>query len=175
METKKQFRYFTIFNHQKEEEYLKKMHSQGWKFIKVSGFGVYHFEKCEAENVVYQLDYNPKIKENRDEYLQMFSDCGWEYIQEYAGYTYFRKKASDMNENETIFNDDDSLKSMIGRVCKDRMMPLVFIVLVSVIPQFVMNLINRDYYDAIFYGVILGIYVSFFTYVFIRYIRMKRK
>ena len=70
---------------------------------------------------------------------------------------------------------DDSLKSMIGRVYKDRMMPVVFIVLVSVIPQFVMNLINRDYFGSVFFGVILGIYVCLFSYVLIRYIRMKRK
>ena len=56
METKKQFKWFTIFEYEKEEQYLREMHKSGWKFIKVTGFGVYHFEKCIAEDVVYQLD-----------------------------------------------------------------------------------------------------------------------
>ena len=44
MKTKKEFRYFTIFNHEKEEEYLRKQHQHGWKFIRVTGLGMYHFE-----------------------------------------------------------------------------------------------------------------------------------
>lgn len=83
METMKQFRYFTIFNHKKEEDYLIEKHKSGWKFTRVSGLGVYHFEKCEPKDVVYQLDYNPQTKDTKQEYLQMFADCGWDYIQDY--------------------------------------------------------------------------------------------
>ena len=73
METKKEFKYFTIFNHKKEEEYLREMHKKGWRFIKVSGFGMYHFEKCEPEDIIYQLDYNTE-KDGREEYIKMYED-----------------------------------------------------------------------------------------------------
>jgi hypothetical protein len=56
-------------DHKKEEIYLREMHKSGWKFVRVSGLGVYHFEECEPEDVVYQLDYMPKGMESDDEYL----------------------------------------------------------------------------------------------------------
>ena len=47
--------------------------------------GLYHFEKCEPEDVTYQLDYNPEGIAHKAEYIQMFLDCGWEYMQDFAG------------------------------------------------------------------------------------------
>ena len=38
MEKKTVFKYFTIVNHEKEEAYLRSMHKDGWKLVKVSGF-----------------------------------------------------------------------------------------------------------------------------------------
>ena len=62
MSKKREFRYFTINNHKKEEEYLRRMHNSGWRFVKVTGLGVYHFESCTPEDVVYQLDYAAENK-----------------------------------------------------------------------------------------------------------------
>ena len=45
MQVKKQFKWFTIFEYEKEQDYLREMHKSGWKFIKVIGLGMYHFEK----------------------------------------------------------------------------------------------------------------------------------
>ena len=86
MTTKRESKCFTIFNHEKEEEYLRNQHKAGWKFVKATGFGRYHFEKCQPEDVIYQLDYNQEGLKNKAEYVQMFADCGWEYIQDYVDY-----------------------------------------------------------------------------------------
>ena len=88
MKIKKEFKFFTVFNHEDEQEYLNDMHRHGWKLIKIGGIGMYHFKECDPEDVVYQLDYN--LKKNR-EYFQMFEDCGWEYLFDFAQYSYFRK------------------------------------------------------------------------------------
>ena len=85
-----------------------KMHKKGWKFVKVSLGGLYGFEACEPEDVVYQLDYNPDGVKHQNEYLQMFKDCGWEYMQDFVGYSYFRKPVSEMDGDESIFCDDES-------------------------------------------------------------------
>lgn len=53
METKKQFKWYTIFEYEKEQDYLRNMHRSGWKFVKVKGLGVYSFEKCVPQDVVY--------------------------------------------------------------------------------------------------------------------------
>lgn len=175
MDTKKQFKYFTIFNHKKEEDYLREMHRQGWRFVRVGGLGVYHFERCEPEDVVYQLDYNPQSKENTEAYLQMFSDCGWEYIQEYVGYSYFRKPAAEMNGEENIFNDAESRTAMMERVYKGRLLPLLVIFCACLIPQFVMNVINQNYGIAALYSGILALYIAVFVGFAISYRKTKRK
>lgn len=116
------FKFFTIAEHEKEEEFLREQHKQGWKFQKIGGLGAYHFVKCEPEDVVYQLDYNLEGASHRSEYHQMFQDCGWEYIQEFMGYSYFRKPVAEMkNGEEEIFSDDASKADMIKRVIAGRL------------------------------------------------------
>lgn len=63
-DTKKERRFFTIAEWDKEEEYLRKRHLEGWKFTYLVIPGIYHFEKCEPEDVVYQLDYNEEGLKN---------------------------------------------------------------------------------------------------------------
>ncbi len=170
METKKQFRWFTIFEYEKEQDYLREMHKSGWKFVKVRGLGLYHFEKCVPEDVVYQLDYNKEGLDHKDEYLKMFEDCGWEYIQDYAGYSYFRKAVSEEGVAEEIFCDDESRMQMMQRVIKGRMLPLLIIFFACLLPQFLINLLStHNYVIAVIYGVILAIYVSVFAMCYVKY------
>lgn len=170
MERKKQFRWFTIFEYEKEQDYLREMHKSGWKFVKVMGLGMYHFEKCVAEDVVYQLDYNKEGLAHKDEYLKMFEDCGWEYIQDYAGYSYFRKSVGEEGVAEEIFCDDESRMQMMQRVIKGRMLPLLIIFFACLLPQFLINLLStHNYVIAVVYGVILAIYVAVFAMGYVKY------
>jgi len=133
--TKTEFRFFTIPEWKKEEEYLSEQHKSGWEFVSVNFIGLYHFKKCEPKDVIYQLDYNPESITQKEEYIQMFRDCGWEYLQNYVGYSYFRKAASEMDGEESIFCDDDSRLDMMKRVFKQRMVPLIAIFFAIIIPQ----------------------------------------
>ena len=54
--TKTEFRFFSIPEWKKEEAYLRERHKDGWAFVKVDGLGLYHFQKCEPRDIVYQLD-----------------------------------------------------------------------------------------------------------------------
>ena len=81
-ELKKEFRWFNIMEYEKEENYLSKRHQEGWKFKRVTFPGVYTFERCESEKVIYQLDYNKEGIKHQMEYVRMFEDCGWEYLTE---------------------------------------------------------------------------------------------
>ncbi|MBR6534688.1 MAG: DUF2812 domain-containing protein [Clostridia bacterium] len=172
--TKKQFRYFTIADQKKEEEYLRKMHNEGWKLVRISGLCMYHFEKCEPEDVVYQLDFDPKSNENKSEYIKMFSDCGWEYIQDFVGYSYFRKPCSEMNGEESIFNDAESKTAMLQRVIKTKLLPLMIIFLCSLV-QFRIALISHSYVLIVIWSVLLAVYVVIFVSFLIFYIKSKEK
>ena len=174
METKKEVRYFTIFNHEDEQEYLRQNHMAGWKFVEVTGLGMYHFEKCEPEDVVYQLDYNKEGLSQKNEYVQMFSDCGWEYIQDFFGYSYFRKSAKMMDGEEEIFNDDSSKMAMMERVYKGRLIPLLITFCLLLIPQTIRTLLEGQYVLAVFMGSASIVYFVFFIYCAIHYNRKKR-
>ena len=140
MKTKKtELRVFTIADWEKEEWYLQKRHSEGWKFKKVNLPGIYHFERCAPEDVVYQLDYNEEGLKHKDEYVQMFQDCGWEYMQDFGGYSYFRKPVSEMQGEEKIFCDDESRLDMMRRVFAGRYLPIFIILILLILP----NLLNQ--------------------------------
>lgn len=166
--TKRELRFFSVPEWKKEELFLREQHKNGWKFVKVSGFGVYHFEKCTPEDTIYQLDYNQDGVAHKEEYIKMFSDCGWEYLQDYFGYSYFRKAASAMDGAEEIFCDDASRLDMINRVFKGRMIPLLAIFFLIIIPQIIQqSLISTPYSHGlmivfcILFVLYLGIFISF--------------
>lgn len=176
METKKQFRWFTIFQYEQEQDYLQEMHRSGWKFVKVTGFGMYHFEQCEPQDVVYRLDYNKEGLEHKGEYVKMFADCGWDYIQDYAGYSYFSKPVSETGEAEEIFCDEDSKLQMMERVIRGRMTPLLVIFMAVLVPQFVYSVtIYHNYALATFFGGILAVYGFVFIGCFLQYRRIKQR
>ena len=176
MSTKKQWKYFSIMDYEKEEEYLRYMHKCGWKFTYVSGLGTYHFETCEPEDVVYQLDYNQDGLKHKDEYVQLFSDCGWQYLQDYAGYSYFRKPAKEMtNGKEEIFCDDHSRLQMMERVFKGRLLPLLILFFCILVPQFILNIfVYHNYVVAFCFAGILFLYIAAFTAFGIKYHQYKK-
>ncbi len=172
METKREFKYFTIFDYEKEQDYLREMHKSGWKFTGVSGLVAYNFEKCEPEDVIYRLDYNRDAEKNRAEYIKMFEDCGWEYLMNFVGYSYFRKSATEASPDEEIFFDDESKKQMAERVFKGRMMPLLILLTCILIPQFVLNLtVHNNYILAAIFGALFALYLV----IFIRFTTMYNK
>lgn len=163
--TKKEFKYFTIFQYEQEQEYLSDMHKQGWKFVRIGGIGVYHFEECEPDDVVYQLDYNKEGRANKESYVGMFEDCGWEYILDFAEYSYFRKRKAEMNGEEGIFCDEQSRCDMMDRVYKGRLIPLLVLFCAVLLPQFILNLAVYDnFVIAVIYGLIVAIYVGVFLF-----------
>ena len=105
----------------------------------------------------------------------MFEDCGWEYMQDYVGYSYFRKPANAMKGDEEIFCDESSRLAMMERVYKSRLIPLLVIFSTCLLPQFVLNLTNGRFGLAVFLGGILAVYVALFGYCAAHYYRKKNK
>ena len=177
----KVFKWFTIFQYEKEQEYLSQMHAKGWKLNRVSGPGFYHFNKCEPEEMVYQLDYNQGGADNQAEYLQMFKDCGWEYLFDYMGYCYFRKPVSKMQGREAIFCDDESRLDMMKRVIQGRVITLIPLFCCIVLPNFVRTFNDNDIFRkagigfSIFFGLSFVLYVWIFVYSLVWYLKFKNK
>ena len=169
-DVKKEFRWFSITEYEKEAEYLRRRHKEGWKFKDVIFPGIYTFEKCEPQDVIYQLDYNPDGMRNQAEYVQIFEDCGWEYLKEFAGYTYFRKPASLMEKEENIFCDDQSRLELLNRIFRGRIIPLIGIFGILLFNGY-RNIDNPAW--TIVFGVLTGLYIVVFLQFAIKYISFR--
>ncbi|MCI8638327.1 MAG: DUF2812 domain-containing protein [Coprococcus sp.] len=172
-EKKTEFRIFTVPEWKKEERYLRERHKNGWEFSSVTFPGFYHFTRCEPKDVVYQLDFNQESETNRSEYIQIFSDCGWEYLQNFCGYSYFRKAASEMNgTEEEIFCDDASRLDMMKRVFMKRITPLLGIFFLMIIPQIMLqSRFNRPENHVLLgiFCIMFVVYLAFFIVFGIQY------
>lgn len=176
---KTEFRFFTIAQYQQEEEYLRDRHKQGWRFSHLTFPGFYHFESCTPEDVIYQLDYNQNGSVQKREYLQIFSDCGWEYLIDFMGYSYFRKPVSQMNgKQEEIFCDAESKMAMIERVIKGRMFPLVIIFFCVIIPQLTLQMNMPSPFNRVLFFVYVVLffgYLLLFLQFWIHYLQLKKQ
>ena len=155
MEKKSVYRIFTIADYDREVLYFREMHAKGWKLRKVSYsillFAVkYTFEKCQPEQVSYQLDFYPMKKSERASYLQLFKDCGWEHITDFNGFSYFRKSHSEIESNAEfeIYNDATGKLDMVHRILRLRLLPVLFF-LSMLIPLFLKLLSERDVFSGL--------------------------
>ena len=134
MEKKIVYRLVTIADYEREAVFLGEMHSKGWKLRKVS-YSIllatvkYIFEKCQPEQVSYQLDFYPMKKSERASYLQLFKDCGWEHITDFNGFSYFSKPYSEIESDAEfeIYNDAAGKLAMVKRILTMRMLPILLL------------------------------------------------
>lgn len=146
MEKKIVYRIFTIADYEREALYFREMHAEGWK-LKKATYSIllfvvkYTFEKCQPEQVSYQLDFYPMRKSERASYLQLFKDCGWEHITNFNGFSYFRKLHSGIESDAEfeIYNDAAGKLAVVKRILTMRMLPilLLFSALLPVFSKFV--------------------------------------
>ena len=180
MEKKVVYRIFTIADYDREALYFREMHAKGWKLRKVSYsillFAVkYTFEKCQPEQVSYQLDFYPMKTSEKTSYLQLFKDCGWERITDFNGFSYFRKAHSEIGSDAEfeIYNDATGKLDMVHRILRLRLLPVLFF-LSMLIPLFLKLLNERDVFSglvfllAIIDCVLLIVFVIQISYIFWR-------
>ena len=112
MNSKVQFRMFTIFDLDKVEEYLHEMHLKGWKY-KANRFDFFYFEQCQPDDVIYRVWNTSYLRKNELD-LQGIKDRDWEFV-EGCSYSVFRKAKCDLVPNEQIFMNNrlrwDGVKS----------------------------------------------------------------
>lgn len=105
-EIKRKFRWFWAWNDEEQEAWLREMAQQGWHLTKPGAFGFYTFEKGAPKDVVYRLDF--KVADvDKEEYLQLFADAGWEHVGEMGGWQYFRIETPE-GETPEIYTDNAS-------------------------------------------------------------------
>ena len=180
MEKKIVYRIFTIADYEREALYFREMHAKGWKLRKVSYsillFAVkYTFEKCQPEQVSYQLDFYPMEKSERASYLQLFKDCGWEHITDFNSFSYFRKAHSEIESNAEfeIYNDVAGKLAMVNRILRLRLVPVLLLLAIHIPFPFIL-LDRSDTFDLWkFLAVGLDIFLSLIILLIVSYIGWK--
>ena len=180
MEKKIVYRIFTIADYEREALYFREMHAKGWKLREVSYsillFAVkYTFEKCQPEQVSYQLDFYPMEKSERSSYLQLFKDCDWEHITDFNSFSYFRKAHSEIESNAEfeIYNDAAGKLAMVNRILRLRLVPVLLLLAIHI--PFLLKLLNRsNTFDLWkFLAVGLDIFLSLILLLIVSYIGWK--
>lgn len=180
MEKKIVYRIFTIADYEREALYFREMHAKGWKLRKVSYsillFVVkYTFEKCQPEQVSYQLDFYPMEKSERASYLQLFKDCGWEHITDFNSFSYFRKAHSEVESAAEfeIYNDATNKLDMVNRILRLRLVPSLLLLAIHI--PFLFILLDRSNTFDLWKFLVVGldIFLSLILLLMIVYISWK--
>lgn len=100
------FRWFWAWQDDREEAWLSRMARLGWHLESVAPFCFYRFVAGEKADYTYRLDYRVNRKD-KEYYLRLFQDAGWEHVAEMSGWHYFRKKVVEGEYGE-IFSDIES-------------------------------------------------------------------
>ena len=180
MEKKIVYRIFTIADYESEALYFREMHAEGWKLRKVSYsillFVVkYTFEKCQPEQVSYQLDFYPMEKSERSSYLQLFKDCGWEHITDFNSFSYFRKAHSEIESDAEfeIYNDATGKLAMVNRILRLRLVPSLLLLAIHI--PFLFILLDRSNTFDLWKFLVVGldIFLSLILLLMVVYISWK--
>ena len=180
MEKKIVYRIFTIADYEREALYFREMHAEGWKLKEVTYSNLvvavkYTFEKCQPEQVSYQLDFYPMKKSERVSYLQLFKDCGWEHITDFNSFSYFRKVHSEIESDAEfeIYNDAAGKLAMVNRILRLRLVPVLLLLAIHI--PFLLKLLNRSNAYGLWGFLVVGfdIFLSLILLLIVAYISWK--
>ena len=152
-------KWFWAWQDEKEEAWLSEMAQRGLILEGIPFPGSYHFQSGEPADYVYRLDYQSLRTKDKDSYLQLFADTGWEKVGEMGGWTYFRYEAAN-GEAPEIYSD---LESKIGKY--QRVLTYLAILLPLIIVM-LPNISSAERYGPLF-SILEGIY--FLIMVFLVY------
>jgi len=155
MEKKIEKQRFYISEFREEEAWLAFMQREGWKFICTDGYK-YEFEKSEKEDWTYQLDFK-KDGIAADDYIQLYSDYGWEYVFKFRKWFYFRKfKIQGTEEDLSIFSDNESKIAMYKRVMNGNVYILLPLYIGMLVYDYLLFFTSIFKGDGFLSGVMLG-------------------
>lgn len=103
----------------------------------------------------------------------MFQDCGQEYVQDYGGYSYFRKPVS-KGIDESIFCDNESRLEMMRRIFHGRLVPMLIVFALLLVPNFVIMDPDANFLRVL-YIIIMTVYLWIFISFAIKYYRFKKR
>ncbi|HFI5145776.1 TPA: DUF2812 domain-containing protein [Streptococcus pneumoniae] len=164
MNSRVEFRIFTIVDLDKKEEYLHEMHLKGWRY-RTSRFGLFYFEQGQPDDVIYRIYDSRFLKEHKRE-LQDFRDIGWELIGA-GSCSILRKSSSDLLPEDQVYMS----KGLKWEVMRSRLRSCIATFLGGLVVC--MSLFREDLSMSFF--LIFVLYAFLISYLIHGYFRLKRK
>lgn len=164
MNSRVEFRIFTIVDLDKKEEYLHEMHLKGWRY-RTSRFGLFYFEQGQPDDVIYRIYDSRFLKEHKRE-LQDFRDRGWELIGA-GSCSILRKSSSDLLPEDQVYMS----KGLKWEVMRSRLRSCTATFLGVLVVC--MSLFREDLSMSFF--LIFVLYAFLISYLIHGYFRLKRK
>ena len=179
---KRTHKWFWNYDYDKQEKYYTEMHAKGWALKKQDKAAVVlqQFEKCEPANVVYKIGYNA-VKTDRDSYIKMFEDYGWEFVGTAQNFYYFRKNAEGVSPEELdIFSDSESRLDMAKKAVTAGLPILLVCTFCLLVPQSINVYRNKergwsDWALIVLYSAVWTLYVWGYVGAFLSYRRHKKQ
>ncbi len=159
------FKWFWAWQDEVEEAWLGQMSKKGLHLSSASLLGIYTFILDEPRDYVYRLDFRKVPKKEKQEYLQLFKDAGWEFIGEMSSWQYFRKEA-ETGEVSDIFTDVESKMDKYKRVLT--FLGFLFVIMIIVFLGRVLGEYPYPWWGVI--QVFIFLMLVFYTYAIIRLI-----
>ncbi|NIB73847.1 DUF2812 domain-containing protein [Streptococcus pseudopneumoniae] len=164
MNSRVEFRIFTIVDLDKEEEYLHEMHLKGWRY-RTSHFGLFYFDQCQPDDVIYCIYDSRFLKKYKHE-LQDFRNSGWELIE--RGYcSILRKSSSNLLPEDQVYMS----KSLRWEVMRSRLRSCTATFLGGFVVF--MSLFREELSQPFF--AIFALYAFMISYLIYGFFRLKRK
>jgi hypothetical protein len=138
----RRFKWFWVWQDETEENWLGEMSEKGYHLISVNIPCIYTFRKEQPRHYIYRLDYQHFKKNDKQEYLQLFKDSGWEYLGNMLAWQYFRKEFVSVGINE-IFTDNQSKRAKYKRV-----LGLLAISFITILAIFLERVLNTSQYSS---------------------------
>ena len=110
-ERKTIWKWFWVWDFEKEERWLNEMAMQGWALCGV-GFSNYTFERCEPGEYTVRLEMRP----HDEAYVDFMRETGAEFVGRLVAWVYFRKRAEDGPFD--LFSDLDSRVAHLSRIAR---------------------------------------------------------
>ena len=106
--TYRKAKWFWPWQDNKEEAWLEQMSKQGMHLKRADLFAQYEFIQGQPQDYTYRLDFQDSLKpKNKDAYIRLFTDSGWEHLCQMGGWQYFRKLVQ-TGESSEIYTDTES-------------------------------------------------------------------
>ena len=164
MNSKVQFRMFTILDLDKVEDYLHEMHLKGWRY-RTSRFGFFYFDQCQPDDVIYCIYDSRFLKKYKHE-LQHFRNRGWELIE--TGFcSILRKSSSNLLPEDQVYMS----KVLRWEVMRSRFRSCTATFLGGFVVC--MSLFKEEL--SISFFIIFLLYAFLISYLILGFFRLKRK